>query len=99
MAPPALRLRPVGSDPFVSDQVNGVGPPLADNVWLYATPANPPGSDVVSTWTLDCATPDRASRHPMVSAALTFAPPMRRQARQRSRRNPVFVKRSRACQR
>jgi hypothetical protein len=44
IAPPVDRERPAGRDPEETDQLYGVVPPLADNVWLYAVPTVPAGS-------------------------------------------------------
>ena len=46
----AFKLKPAGSAPLLTVQLlYGGVPPVAANVWLYATPTVPPGSDVVRT--------------------------------------------------
>jgi len=42
--PAADRVSPAGSDNSDTDQVYGVVPPVAANVWLYAVPTVPAGS-------------------------------------------------------
>ena len=46
-APAEERVRPAGSVPADTDQVYGVVPPVAANVWLYAVPAVPDASEAV----------------------------------------------------
>jgi hypothetical protein len=49
ITPPALKLSPAGRLPVWRDQEYGVTPPVAANVWLYATPIWPLGRlDVVT---------------------------------------------------
>jgi hypothetical protein len=63
MTPPELKDSPAGSVPESSDHVYGVTPPVAESVWLYATPIWPSGR--LEVVTVRGATPESSGSSAM----------------------------------
>jgi hypothetical protein len=70
---PLFKERPAGNAPTVTDQLNGVVPPLAASVWLYAAVSVAPGRLVVVTTGAALTTIDNAcsSNTPFASVTRT----------------------------